>query len=403
MLALAVVALVFATVPVIFFLLNRTVYRPTVKIPKNTPLPGVSVLIPARNEAANISAALECILANPMTEMEVIVLDDHSTDDTATIVRSLAANDSRVRLESAPPLPDDWCGKQHACHHLAGLAQFPYLVFVDADVRLSSDSLARMIHFMESNQADDTRLNANNYSGPVALASGVPRQQTETLLEQLLIPLIHFLLMAYLPMRRMRTDLALSLAAGCGQLFIARADAYRQADGHEAIKRSLHDGVKLPRAFRKKGMMTGLFDATDLATCRMYRGATETWQGLGKNAIEGLAAPRLIGIMTVMMFCGQVLPWVLIPFATGWSLGLALTAAAVSLVPRVAGAVQFQQSKLGAALHPLSIILLLAIQWQAFFKWMLGMTNSWKGRSYGAIKKQTSAPTKPVTAAGVRA
>jgi hypothetical protein len=259
-----------------------------------------------------------------------------------------------------------------------------------------------MVNFMEGNQADDACLNANNYRGPVALASGVPRQQTETVLEKLLIPLIHFLLMAYLPMRRMRTSLARSLAAGCGQLFIARADAYGQVGGHEMIKSSLHDGVKLPRAFRKKGMMTGLFDATDLATCRMYHGAADTWQGLGKNAIEGLAAPRLIGIMTVMMICGQVLPWVLVPFATGLSLGLALTAAALSLVPRVAGAVQFQQSKLGAVLHPLSVVLLLAIQWQAFFKWTFGMNSSWKGRSYPAIAKQTSAPTKVLTA-GVRA
>jgi glycosyltransferase involved in cell wall biosynthesis len=235
MLIPSIVALVFAVVPLIFFLLNRPVYRRTTKLPGNVSVSGVSVLIPARNESANIGSALESILKNPNADLEVIVLDDHSTDDTAGIVRSIAEKDLRVRLEKAPPLPIGWCGKQYACHHLAGLAQFPYLVFVDADVRLAPDALARMVHFMESNQATDPRLNANGYHGPVALASGVPHQQTDTFLERLLIPLIHFLLMAYLPMRRMRTNLALSLAAGCGQLFIARTDSYRRMGGHQAI------------------------------------------------------------------------------------------------------------------------------------------------------------------------
>jgi hypothetical protein len=148
--------------------------------------------------------------------------------------------------------------------------------------------------------------------------------------------------------------------------------------------------------------MTGLFDATDLATCRMYHGATETWQGLGKNAIEGLASPRLIGIMTVMMCCGQILPWVVLPFASGLAFTLALAATGISLAPRIGNAVLFRQSTFGVALHPISVILLLLIQWQAFFKWMFGMTSSWKGRSYGTVAKQTPAPTRPITTAGVR-
>lgn len=400
---LSIVAMIFATVPFIFFLLNRGVYRRTAQVPVDAPLPGVSVLIPARNEAANIRDALERILANRIADLEVIVLDDHSSDETAAIVRSFAKRDLRVRLETAPPLPAGWCGKQHACHQLAGLACFPYLVFLDADVRLAPDALARMVHFMESNQANDPRLNANAYRGPVALASGVPRQHTGSLLEKLLIPLIHFLLMAYLPMRRMRTNLALSLAAGCGQLFIARADSYRRAGGHQAIRNSLHDGVKLPRAFRKAGFMTGLFDATDLATCRMYRGASETWEGLGKNAIEGLAAPRLIGIMTLMMICGQVLPWLLLPVATGWPLAIALGAAALSIVPRLAGVTLFRQSRIGALLHPLSIVLLLAIQWQALGRWLIGRPNSWKGRSYGTAHPPGDPNTKPIRPTEVRA
>ncbi|HAV62095.1 MAG TPA: glycosyl transferase [Verrucomicrobiales bacterium] len=397
-LTLSIVALVFATVPFVFFLLNRAVYRAPRRVAADAPLPGVSVLIPARNEAANIHAALDSVLSSPLARLEVIVLDDQSSDNTAEIVRMVARKDSRVRLEPAPPLPAGWCGKQHACHHLAGLAQFPYLIFMDADVRLAADAPARMVHFMESNQADSPRLNENGYCGPVALASGVPHQQTGTFLERLLIPLIHFLLMSYLPMRGMRNSCRLSTAAGCGQLFIARADAYRKAGGHAAIRATLHDGVKLPRAFRRAGFMTGLFDATDLATCRMYHGAGETWRGLGKNAVEGLAAPRLIGVMTLMLFCGQVLPWLILPFASGLALGFAGASGLLSLAPRLAGAAQFRQAPTGVLLHPVSIVLLLVIQWQAFFRWLMGRPNSWKGRSYTIVEPASPPKIRPTEA-----
>src|SRR5262249_61852699 len=100
---------------------------------------GISVLIPARNEERGIVAAVESALASEGVSLEVIVLDDHSEDRTAALVEGLARRDSRVRLVPAPPLPEGWCGKQHACHVLAGCACHPLLAFLDADVRLAPD------------------------------------------------------------------------------------------------------------------------------------------------------------------------------------------------------------------------------------------------------------------------
>ena len=94
----------------------------------------------------------------------------------------------------------------------------------------------------------------------------------------MLLPLIHFVLMGYLPMPVMRWTRYSAFSAGCGQIFIARAEAYRRTGGHAMIRESMHDGVKLPRLFRRHGLATGLFDATDLASCRMYQGARETWR-----------------------------------------------------------------------------------------------------------------------------
>lgn len=297
---LALVAFLLAVLPCVLFLVNLRLYRPPAKRTADISDP-LSVLIPARNEEQNIRATIQAVLASRGCVFEIVVLDDHSTDHTAAIVRDLADRDVRVRLETAPALPHGWCGKQHACFVLAKLARYPLLVFLDADVRLQPRALARMADFMRVSGA--------------ALASGVPRQELGSFGERLLIPLIHFILLGFLPMRAMRQTRKPALSAGCGQLFIARRDAYDRCGGHSRLPDSLHDGLKLPRVFRQCRLATDLFDATDIATCRMYRTSLETWRGLGKNATEGLAAPGTILPMTVLLFGGQVLPFILLALA----------------------------------------------------------------------------------------
>jgi len=370
---LAFVALILAAIPCGLFLVNLLVYRP-LRNRKSASLEPISVLIPARNEEKNIRATLTAVLANRDAQFEVIVLDDHSTDRTASIVTEFAARDARVRLESAPPLPAGWCGKQHACHVLARLARHPLLVFIDADVRLAPDALARMGGFMSR-------------SG-IALASGVPRQELGTFSERLLLPLIHFVLLGFLPMHAMRRTRWPSMSAGCGQLFITRRDAYEKSGGHSKLRDSLHDGIKLPRTFRRAGFHTDLFDATNIATCRMYQTNGETWRGLGKNATEGLAAPGTIVPMTALLLGGQVLPLVLCAFASllsTFGLALAVLATALAFLPRLVAAALFRQSLGSAMLHPLGVLALLAIQWNALGRHFLGCPAEWKGRSYGPM------------------
>ncbi len=317
-------------------------------------------------------------LASEGVDLEVVVLDDGSRDHTAAIVSALAARDPRVRLETAPPLPSGWCGKQHACAALAQLARHPVLVFADADVRLAPDGLARGAAF----------LNAGLEAGGASLVSGFPRQETGTLLERMLIPLMHFVLLGFLPMGRMRRSRHPAYGAGCGQLFFARREDYELAGGHAAIRASLHDGVQLPRAFRRAGLATDLFDATDVASCRMYRDAGEVWRGLGKNAIEGIASPGKLPPITLLLLAGQVLPPVLVVLAFAGMLPAVVLWAAVPgtlavYLPRLVAARRFRQPLDGALLHPISILVFLAIQWQALGRHLLGRPAAWKGRSYG--------------------
>lgn len=368
---LAAFSLFFAAVPAYFHWRNRSVFRPATGTPSEPP--PLSVLIPARNEAANIEACIGSVLAaaGERIDLEVVALDDASEDDTAAIVERLAAADPRIRLVPGVGLPAGWNGKQHACQRLAEAATHDTLLWIDADVRLEPGSLPRVLSEFERTGVD--------------LLSGFPRQMTVTPLERLLLPLIHFVLLGFLSLRAMRSDPNVGFAAGCGQLFLTRREAYEKAGGHAAIRASRHDGVTLPRAYRRAGLTTDLFDATDAARCRMYDGARAVWQGLAKNATEGVATPALLGPVTFVLLIGQVLP---LPLAIlGWqagapiAAGLALAALALSLAPRIDAAIRFRQPLDGALLHPLGVLLFLVIQWEAFFRDLVGKPVAWRGRN----------------------
>jgi hypothetical protein len=373
---IAAASCLLALLPAVLFLRNLTLYAPP-PLADGRARTCCSVLIPARNEESTIANAVHSVLQTEGADFEVIVLDDDSADQTGQIVRALAHEDGRVRLATAPPLPAGWCGKQHACHVLAHLAQHPLLVFMDADVQLEPDALTRMSAFLEQSGA--------------ALASGVPRQEMRTFSERLLIPLIHFVLLGFLPINRMRASRNPVFGTGCGQLFVARREAYHSSGGHSVIRATLHDGLKLARVFRAAGFATDLFDATCIAECRMYSTNAEVWRGFARNAHEGLGSSRLIGPATLLLLGGQILPICLLfvvclqtpvlPLA----ITLSILGTAAALLPRLMAVVRFRQPLGGALLHPLGICALLAIQWFGFIRSLCKRPALWKGRTYSKV------------------
>ncbi|MFP4144870.1 MAG: glycosyltransferase family 2 protein, partial [Phycisphaeraceae bacterium] len=291
MLTAAILFFLLAAAPAGVFVWNLRYYRPLPEPGELAgELPAVSVLIPARNEAGRIGPTLDALLASRGVRYEVIVLDDASEDGTAEVVAERARGDERLRLERSRPLPAGWNGKQHACWQLAGMARYELLVFLDADVRVLPGALRRIAGAAARRRA--------------GLISGFPREQAVRLGERLLVPLIHFVLLGYLPMGRMRRSRSPAYAAGCGQLMVAWREAYFAAGGHGAIRASRHDGLALPRAFREAGQVTDLFDGDDLGVCRMYEGLGETWRGLAKNATEGLGSPGLILPSSLLLLGG---------------------------------------------------------------------------------------------------
>lgn len=337
--------------------------------------PSVSVCIPMRNEQTNVVDCIAAILASDYSNLLVLVYDDQSDDQTPELLKQMMQRDSRVRVVPTRPLPAGWVGKQWACWQLGQAATTDRMLFIDADVRLETDCLRRAL------AAQDDRA--------AALISTFPRQVCGTLGEALLVPLIHFILLSYLPFVRMRSTGDPNACAACGQFILVSRDAYTTLGGHSSCMNSMHEGVKMPRVFRKAGFKTDLFDGTDIVSCRMYRGLAQTWRGFAKNAFEGLGSIGLLVFITIMHAVGHVLPWLVLAILslsgdlftlTGL---LAAIAVAFNLVQRFTLAGRFQQSFLSALLHPLGVAMMTIVQWHSLILARTGK-RGWRGRTLGS-------------------
>ncbi|HYZ32884.1 MAG TPA: glycosyltransferase [Crenalkalicoccus sp.] len=325
----------------------------------------ISILIPARNEAANIAACLRAALAST-APVEVIVMDDGSEDATASLVTGLAGGEPRLRLLSAPPLPPGWTGKVHACARLAEAARGTHLLFIDADVRLAPEAAGALA--------------GHAARRGLALVSGVPRQRVRSLGEALTVPAINLLLLGYLPAVGRAFTSRPGFAAACGQLLLCEAEAYRAAGGHAAVRGVLHDALALARLFRAAGRRTEMVAGAPLAECRMYGGFREAWGGFLKNAREGMATPLGLPVWTVLLAGAHLWPWALLPDPKA--------AAALLLTFAVRAIITWRMREPGwtVPLHPLTIAVALAIQWTALARAALGRPAGWKGRAYPATR-----------------
>lgn len=358
----AFIALALAVCPAVIGAINlRLVRAPSGRVPEGAM---VSILIPARDEAANIGACLEAALAQQGVRIEVVVMDDGSTDGTGAIVRGFIARDDRVRLVSAPPLPEGWSGKMHACARLAEAATGTHFLFIDADVRLAPNAAADLV-----GHAAEKRL---------GLVSGVPRQRMETFGEGVTVPMINLLLIGYLPGGGRAFTRHPGFAAGCGQMMMFERRAYEEVGGHGAVRATLHDGLKLTRRLREKGHRTEIVLGAGLASCRMYAGFAESWRGFMKNAREGMATPIGLPVWTTMLAGAHLWPFFLLP---AWQAALAL---AIVFSLRFAITRRTGEPSWTILAHPVAVAVALAIQWTALTRFLMGRKEGWKGRAYAA-------------------
>lgn len=330
----------------------------------------VSALVPARNEADTIETTVRALLAQHPAVYEVVVCDDGSTDATPEILRRLQAEDDRLRVISGVPLPEGWIGKPHACHQLAEAARGDRLVFVDADVTLAPDGIARLLAVSDDLEAD--------------LVTAVPRQETGSFTERLVLPLLHLTYTSWLPLPLIWSTQDPRFLAANGQLLAIRRDALAALGGFASIRTEIVDDMALTRRAKAAGLRVGFADGHDMASCRMYGSGDEVWSGFSKNLYEGLGnrPAALVGVMA-LYFIAFVLPYLALaasPWVPAllWPAGYGVLA---NVLLRAMLAQRFEQPLLGAVLHPLAVLVLLGIATNSWW-WTRKGTLHWAGRTY---------------------
>ena len=313
-------------------------------------LRSVDVLIPMRNESRNVVSILNSVLAsNGCKDLSIYALDDNSEDDTGSLISTFKVNKLVGRK-----LPENWLGKNFACQQLAVSSSGEFLVFLDADVRLSQNAIAASINKMESLGWD--------------FISPYPRQEAGTLVENLIQPLLQWSWLASVPLRLSEYFPNRQMTIANGQFLIIRRSAYESVGGHESIKGEILDDLEFARLLIAKGFKGGVADGSKVASCRMYQSSSELISGYTKSLWKAFG-----GVI------GSIIAFSLL-IATGIIPLLALNSGYLLIViSRALAAIKTRSNPIYALLHPLSILLLIYIFLLSLFRHQRG-TLEWRGR-----------------------
>lgn len=348
------------------------------------PLPRVSVLVPARNEAANLETTLPALLRTEYPDLEILVLDDRSDDATAAAARRLAADHvwrggADVRVIEGRPLPHGWVGKSWACDQLAEAATGEVLVFCDADVAARPEAVARTVAAMR--ETDSAALTA------------LPRQRTSGWLESAVVPLVTQLpVLALLPLALVPRTRTPSLSMGNGQWIAFTREAYESIGGHAAVRGSLLEDVELARRVKRSGHRLLVTLAPDLLEVRMYRTPGEMRDGFVKNLhVLGGRTPAARAAALAVFALAAVHPWIgAAAGAEGAWICLVLLAAL-----RATGVLLLRHEPQSVLLHPAGSI---AVVYLAFASWAAARRGGlrWKGRGVSPVREPETVTTRNV-------
>jgi cellulose synthase/poly-beta-1,6-N-acetylglucosamine synthase-like glycosyltransferase len=343
------------------------------------PAPLVSVIIPARNEQRNIERCVRSVLATRHPSLEVIVVNDHSTDETGTIARAIARDDERLVVIDAPDLPDGWFGKQWACATGARVAGGELLLFTDADTRHESDLLPRAVNALRDRGA--------------SLLSIAGHQEMHSFWERIVQPQMFALLsIRYGGTEHVSNARRAEDVIANGQFILVRRDAYDAVGGHATVRDRVAEDMALGQELFRSGRRVVLMLALSHFSTHMYASLREVVDGWRKNIYAGGRHAALGGragrgvypaLLLAIPVVGLAPPLALLLAATGALSGAWLVWSAIvvgiSLLFWAAIYRFMSESVAYALLYPLGLATLLYIAAGAVFR---GRRVEWKERTY---------------------
>ncbi|HYK92509.1 MAG TPA: glycosyltransferase [Thermoplasmata archaeon] len=330
--------------------------------------PRVSVIIAARNEAADLPACLESFLHQSYPALEIIVVDGGSTDGTVEAARAYG---DRVRVIEEPPLPPGWVGKNWGCHTGSVFATGEYLLFVDADVRAHPDAVRATVAWALEDRAELTTL--------------APRIEVQSFWEKLILPFYTQVVLTYF--RAPRVNRARSRTAMAnGQFLLLSRAAYDAVGGHAGIRGFVLEDVRLAQKIRARGYTLRVGWAPDLLVTRMYRNRQEMFEGLLKN-VHGteFRVSRQLGFLAILVGL-YWLPLALLPVGL-WAGSVAIIAMGAVLYVALFGKhVGFAWATRGSAvyglLYPIAVGYYVLLVSASLYRGVRRRPIEWKGRRY---------------------
>ncbi|SDG66898.1 glycosyltransferase [Mucilaginibacter sp. P25] len=321
----------------------------------------VSILVPARNEAENILTLLNSIHRQDYNNYEVIIYDDDSSDDTYQVCTEFAAGHPHFRVLKGGKLPDGWMGKNYACHQMAKQADGKYLLFLDADEQVSNRLINSAVHRMHLHQ--------------LGLLSLFSNQTMLTLGENLVVPLMHFILLNLLPLRLVYILKNASVAAASGQFMLFDAAIYHKHQWHKAVKNKVVEDVEIMRLIKAERYNGEALLANGMISCRMYRGYGEAINGFSKNFLAAFNY-SIIGFLVyiTITIAGPLI------IMTTLNMPLILFTAGLIFLTRIMISLSAgQKAEYNILLHPAQMFSLLVVAVLSIQRY-LTKTTMWKGR-----------------------
>jgi chlorobactene glucosyltransferase len=373
-----VVTVAFA-VYISLFLRYLPVLRPAPASPDDAPL--VSIIVPARNEATNIERCVCSLLAQNYTNIEVIAVDDASTDATPHILARLAASDSRLRIVAGRPLPKGWTGKNNAVYQGVLQARGSWLLFVDADVSLHEGALSAAYRAAREHTA--------------AMVTLWARQELRTFWECVVQPVIIGMNQSSDPLLRVNNLRYPDAAFANGQFILVDREAYAHIGGHVRVRDEVVEDQKLSWQLKHAGYRLLMMDGTRVLSTRMYDSLSGIWEGwsknnfltLNRNLLMVLGASLAVYFITVSPFLLTI--WALLAFKFTNTIfdPLVINLCAIALVLGTRWRVRsFFPTPLRFYLwHALGGLIFISIMVNSAYRHSQRRGVTWKGRRYGDV------------------
>ncbi len=335
--------------------------------------PMVSILIPARNEAGNISECLEGLRNQSYNPLEILVLDDESEDKTAAIVKDISHMDDRIKFINGKALPRGWTGKNWACHQLSTVAVGEIFIFTDADNRYHPQAVENTVAWMQSLD--------------LGMFSAFPQQITKSIGEKLIIPVVDLFLYSALVLWSTYFTKFVSTAAANGQWIAFRNKTYQQIGGHKSIKNKIVEDIELSRKVKRHGIKMLTTAGTGIVFGKMYSSFTEVWEGFSKN-IFGILSSQTFSFIIILhtLLLIFVFPYFLLFFSKYFFGALILIGLGITI--RFLASIKYKQPVLASVvLHPVSILMIYAIGINSFYQTKMKRVK-WKGRTVSIVNQK---------------